>query len=65
MAEKALDYRRLIGGCCKSLRLSANLASRATEDGTTANLDFLLHLLQNEVEYRRKTRAGRPGSPNT
>lgn len=59
MAEKTLDYRRLIGSCCKALRLSANLASRATENGTPANLDFLLHLLQNEVEYRRKTRVAK------
>lgn len=56
MAEAELDYRMLIGKCCKSLRLSTNLASRAVEDGTPVNLDFLLHLLQNEVEYRRKLR---------
>lgn len=55
-ASTAIDYGMLIGKCCKTLRLSANLAKRATEDGTPVNLDFLLHLLQNEVEYRRKQR---------
>jgi len=48
MAEKYSS----IAECCKALRLSANLAEQADSIEGSCPKDYLLKLLNNEIEYR-------------
>lgn len=50
------DYTERIAACCKQLRLSSNLADRAMSQKGKTNQEYLCRLLENEIEYRRKTR---------
>ena len=50
------DYTERIAACCKQLRLSSNLADRAMSLKGKTNQEYLCKLLENEIEYRRKTR---------
>ena len=50
------DYTERIAACCKQLRLSSNLADRAMSQKGKTNQEYLCKLLENEIEYRRKTR---------
>ena len=50
------DYSERIAASCKQLRLSSNLAERALSQEGETNQEFLCKLLENEIEYRRKTR---------
>ena len=50
------DYTERIATCCKQLRLSSNLADRAMSQKGKTNQEYLCKLLENEIEYRRKTR---------
>jgi DNA replication protein DnaC len=50
------DYTERIAACCKQLRLSSNLADRAMSQKGNTNQEYLCKLLENEIEYRRKTR---------
>ena len=50
------DYSERIAASCKQLRLSSNLAERAMSQEGETNQEFLCKLLENEIEYRRKTR---------
>lgn len=50
------DYHEEIAGCCKKLRLSANLADHAmTVDGEN-HQEYLYKLLVDELDYRQKAR---------
>jgi len=49
-------FREEIARCCKQLRLSSNLVDQAmTAEGST-NQEYLYHVLENEVVYRRNRR---------
>ena len=50
------DYTERIAACCKQLRLSSNLADRAMSQKGKTNQEYLCKLLENEIEYRSKTR---------
>ena len=50
------DYYEEIAGCCKKLRLSANLAEHAAILDGESHQEYLYKLLANEIEYRQKTR---------
>ena len=50
------DVEKSIAACCKQLRLSSNLAEQAMiQKGDTAQ-EYLLNLLNNEIEYRHACR---------
>lgn len=50
------DIEKSIAACCKQLRLSSNLAEQAMlQKGDTAQ-EYLLNLLNNEIEYRHACR---------
>ena len=50
------ELKDTLTACCKKLRLSKNLAERAMVQDGDSNQEYLLHLLNDEIEYRRRTR---------
>jgi DNA replication protein DnaC len=48
-----------IAMCCKSLRLSSNIAATCDEVEAQSNQEYLLKILRNEVAYRRANRHAR------
>lgn len=51
-----VELKEGIETCCKQLKLSANLAERAMSQKGETNQEYLYHLLQNEVAYRKERR---------
>lgn len=51
-----LEMKESIAMCCKQLKLSSNLAERAMSQEGETNQEYLYHLLQNEVLYRKERR---------
>lgn len=53
------SYKEEIAACCKQLRLSSNLAEQAmTAEGAT-NQEYLFHVLESEIAYRRRSRVAK------
>jgi DNA replication protein DnaC len=50
------DMQERLATCCKSLRLSKSLAERAMNQSGDTNQDFLLSLLEDEIQYRERSR---------
>ena len=44
------DLKNALVTCCKKLRLSTNLVERAMVQSGGSNQEYLLHLLNDEVE---------------
>jgi len=53
------DYKHEIALYCKKLRLSSNLADHAMTAQGDSNQEYLCHLLEAEVAYRREVRISR------
>ena len=53
------DMKEALAECCKKLRLSASLASRAMTQQGENNQDFLLNLLTSEIANREAARIAR------
>jgi len=53
------DMKEALAGCCKKLRLSASLASRAMTQQGENNQEFLLNLLTSEIANREAARIAR------
>lgn len=53
------DMKEALAECCKKLRLSASLASRAMTQQGESNQDFLLNLLTSEIANREAARIAR------
>lgn len=53
------DYRELIAGCCKKLRLSANIADNAMVQTGESNQEYLYNLLSEEIRYRQAARVAK------
>lgn len=53
------DMKEALAECCKKLRLSASLASRAMTQGGENNQEFLLNLLTSEIANREAARITR------
>ena len=50
------ELRDMIASCCKSLKLSSNLADRAMIQKGATNQEFLYNLLNEEIRCRRERR---------
>lgn len=50
------DIEKAIAACCKQLRLSSNLAEQAMIQKGETSQEYLLNLLNNEIEYRQACR---------
>lgn len=50
------DMQERLATCCKSLRLSKSLAERAMNQSGDTNQGFLLSLLEDEIQYRERSR---------
>lgn len=50
------DLRNRLEACCKKLRLSSSLAERAMVQEGTTNQEYLLNLLQEEIDNRNAAR---------
>ena len=50
------NLQQSIAACCKQLRLSSSLAERAMIQDGASHQEFLLGLLSDEIEYRRRAR---------
>lgn len=53
------DMKEMLADCCKKLRLSASLASRAMTMTGESNQEFLLNLLLSEISNREAARIAR------
>ena len=53
------DMKEMLADCCKKLRLSASLASRAMTMTGESNQEFLLNLLSSEISNRETARIAR------
>lgn len=53
------DLKNNLAECCKKLRLSASMASRAMTMTGGSNQEYLLHLLEGELENRETARIAR------
>ena len=50
------ELRDMIASCCKSLKLSSNLADRAMIQKGATNQEYLYNLLSEEIRCRRERR---------